>query len=83
MLGHLLALTQVSVPRSAVGNAANAWFTPSRTAAAPCSPGRCTSITNRARSSTKVPIADRLPVPMIKSPSQCPACWRPSTWLGR
>ena len=53
------------------------------TSSAVCRPGRCNRITNRVDRSTKVPIADWLPPPMIRSPSQCPGTARSVTSAGR
>ena len=41
------------------------------------------SRTRRLGRSTKVPTAERLPLPLMKSPSQCPGVVRVSTSLGR
>jgi hypothetical protein len=45
--------------------------------------GRCTSATLRLVRSTSVPIAERLALPISKSPSQWPATRRPATSAGR
>jgi hypothetical protein len=55
----------------------------SRTASAVCRPGRCSKIVNRDARSARVPIADRLDAPVIRSPSQCPGSLRPAAAAGR
>ena len=55
----------------------------SATDSASCRCGRCSRIVNRVARSTRVPIAEPLSLPMIRSPSQCPGTVRPSTSLGR
>lgn len=45
-------------------------------------PARCTSTMKRVVSSTSVAMAERLPFPMITSPSQCPGTDLPTTSAG-
>ncbi len=54
-----------------------------RTASAVCRPGRCSKIVYPGARSTRVPIADRLDAPVIRSPSQCPDSLRPAASAGR
>ena len=46
-------------------------------------PGRCSRIVNRVERSTRVPTAEPLAVPMIRSPSQWPGTARSATSAGR
>ena len=74
-----LPWSQVSDRRSCAGKIARAATSASRTVSALCRwPGRCTRMVNRLARSTRVPIADRLLAPVIRSPSQCPASLRPA-----
>lgn len=61
--------SQVRDPRRCAGRSFIAATNPSRTASAPWSAVRCTSITYRVVRSTKVAIADWFSVPVIRSPS--------------
>ena len=57
---------------------------PSRIASAVGRPvGTWIRITKRVVRSTRVPIAERFPAPMMQSPSQCPTCIRSSASAGR
>ena len=78
-----LPWSQVSDRRSRGGSWQNAAISASRTASAVCRPGRCSKIVYRDARSTRVPIADRLDAPVIRSPSQCPGSSRPAAPAGR
>ena len=67
-----LPWSQVSDRRRCGGRSFNASMTASRTASAVCRPGRYSRIVYRLVRSTRVPIAERLASPVIRSPSQCP-----------
>nr|KEP23651.1 hypothetical protein DA06_06330 [Georgenia sp. SUBG003] len=75
--------SQVSERRSCSGRVRMALTIASLTATAPCPSGRCSSITNRVVRSTRVPIAEPLAVPVIRSPSQCPGTARSAASAGR
>ena len=78
-----LPWSQVSDRRSCAGRSVIAAMTASRTASAVCRPGRYSRITYRLDRSTRVPIAERLDSPVIRSPSQCPATARSAASAGR
>ena len=78
-----LPWSQVSDRRRPGGSPDSAPMTASRTASAVCQPGRYSKIVNREVRSTRVPIADRLSAPVIRSPSQCPGSLRSAAAAGR
>lgn len=70
--------------RRCAGSCPMACTSASRTASAVCRPsGRYSKMVNRLERSTRVPIAERLAAPVIKSPSQCPGTLRSSASAGR
>ena len=78
-----LVMRLISWPRSNVtlrfsesGRVPMAVIIASRISTGPRRPGRCNSDTNRVERSTKVPIAEPLSLPMIRSPSQGPGTAR-------
>ena len=78
-----LPWSQVSDRRSCAGIDAIAWVIAAATAAGSRLCGRCSSSTNLVVHSTRVPIAEALPAPMIRSPSQWPGTARSAASAGR